>query len=294
MSHDGNRGEQTVCFSRIRGRGKAHIARLRAINPPMPDILITDDGAIRTLRINRPDKKNALTVAMYEALGSAIREANDLPAVRCLLLTGGDAFCAGNDINDFLAASQSGALAAPVTGFLDALVKNETPIVAAVAGPAVGIGSTMLLHCDYVVAANDATLSTPFVALGLTPEAGSTLIAPRLMGHPRAFEFLVMGHPLDANAARDAGLVNKVVAADRLDEAALAAARGIAALPPEGVKAARRLMRGPVHDLSARVDEEAALFRERLRSDEARAAFAAFLNRKKRDACFLSPLRGER
>jgi enoyl-CoA hydratase/carnithine racemase len=247
----------------------------------MPDILITDDGAIRTIRMIRPDKKNALTLAMYEAMSAAIAEANALPAINCLLLAGGDAFCAGNDINDFVKASMGGALAEPVLGFLDALVKNETPIVAAVAGPAVGIGTTMLMHCDYVVAATNATLSTPFVALGLVPEAASSLIAPRLMGHQRAFELLVMGHPLDAEAAREAGLVNKVVTLDRLEEAAHAAAREIAALPPGGVKAARRLMRRPVQELSARIDEEAELFKERLRSDEAKAAFAAFLNRKR-------------
>ena len=174
-----------------------------------------------------------------------------------------------------------GALAEPVLGFLHALVKNETPIVAAVAGPAVGIGTTMLMHCDHVVAASDAVLSTPFVALGLVPEAASSLIAPRLMGHRKAFELLVMGRPLDAEAARAAGLVNTVVPPNQLEDAALKAAHEIAALPPEGVKAARRLMRGATDDLSARVDEEAALFKERLRSDEAKAAFAAFLNRKR-------------
>ncbi len=187
----------------------------------MPDILITDDGPIRSIRMNRPDKKNALTLAMYEALSVAIHEANALAPIRCLLLTGGPAFCAGNDINDFVKASRSGALAEPVLGFLDALVKNETPIVAAVAGPAVGIGTTMLLHCDYVVAAADAMLSTPFVALGLVPEAASSLIAPRLMGHARAFELLVMGRPLSADAAREAGLVNKVVTPDALEQEAL-------------------------------------------------------------------------
>lgn len=247
----------------------------------MTDILVSDDGAIRTIRMNRPDKKNALTRAMYQLLGAAIQEANRMPDIRCLLLTGGEAFCAGNDLNDFVAASQDGVLAAPVTGFVDALVKNDKPIVAAVAGPAVGIGVTMLMHCDHVVAATNAVLSTPFVALGLTPEAGSTLIAPRLMGHARAFEFLVMGRPLEAQAARDAGLVNTVVAPETLEDAALQAAREIAALPPEAVKAARRLMRGPLAGLDARIDEETALFRERLRSDEAKAAFAAFLNRKR-------------
>lgn len=247
----------------------------------MPDILISDDGPIRTIRMNRPDKKNALTLAMYTLMSAAIQEANRMADIRCLLFAGGDAFCAGNDINDFVEATKGGALAAPVVGFLDALVKNEKPAVAAVAGPAVGIGATMLLHCDHVVAATDAVLSTPFAALGLIPEAGSTLIVPRLMGHARAFELLVMGHPLDAEAAREAGLVNKVVAPDQLEETARAVAREIAALPPEAVQATRRLMRGATAELSTRVDEEVALFKERLRSDEAKAAFAAFLNRKK-------------
>ena len=247
----------------------------------MPDIEITDDGAIRTIRMNRPDKKNALTLAMYRLMAAAIQEANRMPDIRCLLVTGGAAFCAGNDINDFIDAAKSGALAEPVTSFLDALVRNEKPIVAAVAGPAVGIGVTMLLHCDHVIAAGDAVLSTPFVALGLLPEAASTLLVPQRLGHARAFELLVMGRPLDADAARDAGLVNKVVAPDQLDAAALHAAREIAALPGEAVKAARRLMRGPVSELSVRVDEEVALFKERLGSEEAKAAFAAFLNRKR-------------
>ncbi len=246
----------------------------------MTDILISDDGPIRTVRLNRPDKKNALTLAMYEGLGRAIKEAG--PAIRCLLLTGGEAFCAGNDINDFVEASRSGELAPPVTGFLDVLVKNEVPIVAAIGGPAVGIGATMLLHCDHVVAASDATLSTPFVALGLIPEAASTLIVPRLMGQVRAFEFLVMGRPLDAEAAREAGLVNTVVPPEALQAEALKAAREIAALPPQGVNAARRLMRGSLAELTARADQEAAMFKERLKSDEAKAAFATFLNRKKK------------
>jgi len=247
----------------------------------MSDILVTDDRAIRTIRMNRPEKKNALTLAMYRLMATAIQEANRMRDIRCLLVTGGAAFCAGNDINDFVDAGKSGALAEPVTSFLDALVRNEKPIVAAVAGPAVGIGVTMLLHCDHVVASSDAMLSTPFVALGLLPEAASTLIIPRLMGHARAFELMVMGRPLDADAARGAGLVNKVVTPAALEGEAVHAAREIGALPPEAVKTARRLMRGPVSELSERIDEEVALFRERLGSDEAKAAFAAFLNRKR-------------
>jgi enoyl-CoA hydratase/carnithine racemase len=236
-------------------------------------ILVTDDGPVRIVRMNRPEKKNALTLPMYEAIGAAITEKRE--GMRCIVI-------AGNDIAEFLAAAQQGpALDRPTVRFLHVLARCETPLVAAVNGVAVGIGTTMLLHCDHVVAASDARLSTPFVALGLLPEAGSSLLAPRLMGHARAFELLVMGRPFSAEEAKAAGLVNKVVAPAELEAAALAAAREIAALPPEGVKIARRLMRGPVEETIKRIDEEVDLFGQRLSSPEAKAAFMAFLARKR-------------
>jgi enoyl-CoA hydratase/carnithine racemase len=139
----------------------------------------------------------------------------------------------------------------------------------------------MLLHCDHVVAGSGARLSTPFVSLGLVPEAASSLIAPRLMGHARAFALLVMGQPLFAAEAKEAGIVNVVTPSTEVDAAALAAARVIAALPPQGVLAARRLMRGSAEEIVARIDEEAAAFKQRLASPEAQAAFMAFLNRKR-------------
>jgi enoyl-CoA hydratase/carnithine racemase len=139
----------------------------------------------------------------------------------------------------------------------------------------------MLLHCDHVVAAADARFSTPFARLGILPEAASTLIAPRLMGHARAFSLLVMGRPFDAEAAQAAGIVNTVVPPSDVEAEALKAAQEIAALPPEAVMTARRLMRGTVDELIARIDEEAALFKERIASPEARAAFAAFFARKR-------------
>jgi len=248
----------------------------------MPDILVTDDGPVRTIRMNRPEKKNALTLAMYDAMAAAIEELARRLDIRCLLITGSDGvFCAGNDLGDFLQASKGGGLAPQALRFLHALARNETPMVAAVAGPAVGVGTTMLLHCDHVVAADTAVLSTPFIALGLTPEAASTLIAPRLMGHARAFSLLAMGEPLDAAAARIAGIVNAVVPAAELEAAARKAAQKIAALPPDALRAARRQMRGPPEEIVARIDAEAAEFRERLASPEAQAAFAAFLGRKK-------------
>ena len=248
----------------------------------MPDILITDDGPIRTVRMNRPEKKNALTGAMYVAMAAAIEEAGKRAETRCLMIAGAPgAFCAGNDINDFLAASQGGGLADNVVRFLYVLARCEKPLVAAVQGAAVGVGTTLILHCDHVVAASDAQLSTPFVALGLTPEAGSSLIAPRLMGHARAFSLLVMGEPLSAEAAKAVGIVNTVVPAAEVDAKALAAARAIAALPPQAVLAARRLMRGSPDEIVARIDAEIAVFKQRLASPEAMAAFAAFLSRKR-------------
>ena len=248
----------------------------------MPDILVSDDGQIRILRMNRPEKKNALTLAMYDAMAQAIEEAGQRADIRCLVIAGHDSgFCAGNDLNDFVAWAQSGALGAPILRFLHALARADKPLVAAVSGRAVGVGTTMLLHCDYVVASETALLSTPFVALGLVPEAASSLIAPRLMGHARAFALLVMGQPLDAAEAKEAGIVNAVVPAAELEAQALAAARAIAALPAEGVTIARRLMRGSPEEIAARIDAEADAFKARLASPEAHAAFAAFFNRKR-------------
>lgn len=246
----------------------------------MPDILITDDGPVRVIRMNRPEKKNALTLAMYDAMAEAIESV--AANTRCLIIAGHEsAFCAGNDLNDFVAMAQSGGLGEPILRFLYALARCEIPLVAAVNGTAVGVGTTMLLHCDHVIAGDKATLSTPFVALGLVPEAGSSLIAPRLMGHARAFSLLVMGKALNATEAKEVGIVAAVVPAADVDNQALAAARAIAALPAEGVKIARRLMRGSPEPVVARISEEAEAFKARLASPEAHAAFAAFLNRKR-------------
>ncbi len=248
----------------------------------MSDILVTDDGPIRTIRMNRPEKKNALTLAMYAAMAEAIEDANRNDAIRCLLIAGGpNAFCAGNDIGDFMAMAQSGALGQPILRFLHALARSDTPVVAAVNGNAVGVGTTMLLHCDHIVAGNGARLSTPFVALGLVPEAASSLIAPRLMGHARAFALLAMGQVLTAAEAKEAGIVNAVVDPAETDTRALIAARAIAALPPQGVLISRRLMRGSTDEIVARIDEEAEAFKLRLRSPDAQAAFTAFMTRKR-------------
>jgi enoyl-CoA hydratase/carnithine racemase len=244
-------------------------------------VVVTDAAGVRTIRMNRPEKKNALTQTMYAAMTAALREAGTNAAVRCVVLAGAPGtFCAGSDIGDFQKRAEGG-LESVTVDFLYALARNQKPLVAAVNGIAVGIGTTMLLHCDYVVAATGAVFSTPFTRLGLIPEAASSLLAPMRMGHPRAFAMLVMGRPLSTDDAKAAGIVNTVVDAAAVDEVALAAAREIAALPAAAVAVARQLMRGHLDAVVRQVDTEAMHFQERLQSDEARAAFAAFLARKK-------------
>jgi enoyl-CoA hydratase/carnithine racemase len=249
---------------------------------PHDSVAIADEGPVRVIRLNRPEKKNALTQPMYAAISRALREANDSTTIRCVLLTGGpDAFCAGADIGEFLESAQSGGMRPMTVEFLHALAENEKPLVAAVGGLAVGIGTTMLLHCDYVVAAASATFATPFTRLGLLPEAGSSLLGPRRMGHARAFALLVMGRPLTAASAKEAGLVNDVVDAALVEATAMTAARDIAALPAGAVAQSRALLRGELDEVVGRIDTELMAFRERLQSDEARAAFSAFLSRRK-------------
>ena len=244
---------------------------------------ITDKGGVRIVGINRPDKKNALTADMYDAMAAALTSAKLSSDIRCIMFAGGPgAFCAGNDLDEFRKAAELGeGLDDSVLRFLHALASSEKPLVAAVNGLAIGVGTTMLLHCDYVVASREARFVTPFVNLGLVPEAASSLLAPRLMGPRHAFAMLVMGEPLDAQAAMAAGLVNAITESADVDQHALEAAQKIAKLPPDAVLASRRLMRGSPEEIITRIDAEADFFRERLQSPEAQAAFAAFFARKK-------------
>lgn len=245
-------------------------------------VLKRREGAVLVLTLNRADKKNALTGDMYASLAAALAEANEDAAVAATLILGQPGiFCAGNDIKDFIGFAMGGALGAPVINFLKALVANDKPLVAAVDGGAIGIGTTMVLHCDYALASERAVFATPFVDLALVPEAGSSLIVPELMGHRLAFEMLVMGGRFDAKRAAECGLVNRVVLSEEIEKLALDAAKAIAAKPREAVALSRRLMRGDTGRLLARIDEEARLFAERLKSAEARAAFEAFLSRPK-------------
>jgi len=244
-------------------------------------IAVTDDGAVRIIRMNRPEKKNALTLAMYTEMTGALREADQSDAIHCIMFAGAPgAFCAGNDIGDFLKAAEGGRNLQAFE-FLKAIALGQKPMVAAVAGIAIGIGTTMLLHCDHVVASADAMLSTPFSRLGLIPEAASTLLAPRRMGYARAFALLIMGRPLSADEAKAAGLVNTVVDAAEVDAVALQAAQEIAALPQGALAVARRLMRGDRDAVLKQMEAESRHYADLLKSDEARAAFQAFLARKK-------------
>ncbi len=247
-------------------------------------ILVEEIDGVMTIRMNRPDKKNALTVEMYSALSGAIDNANANPTVGSITILGTPgSFCAGNDIADFLKMAEGGNVhASPVFDFLERIIIAEKPLVAGVDGLAIGVGTTMLLHCDYVIASDKSLFRTPFTDLGLVPEAGSSLIAPRLMGYQRAFELLVMGKPFNATQALETGIINQIVPAGRVETEALAAALEITSKPRESLKLSRNLVRGDRTDILARMREEALLFDERLKSDEAKAAFEAFLSKGKK------------
>ena len=246
----------------------------------MTDLVeISASNGVMEIVWNRPDKKNALSNLMYRAATAALARAVDDRSIRVVLLASeGDSFTSGNDLADFASAATGGE--APAAGaFIEAIIQFPKPLVAAVPGLAVGVGTTMLLHCDLVFVAQDAKLTTPFVNLALVPEAASSLIAPRLMGHARAFEMLVMGRPLSPEQAVAAGIASRVVAPEEIEAAGFAAAAEIAAKPREAVKLSRRLLKGSPDEILTRIDEEARLFAQRLRSAEAQKAFMAFLNK---------------
>ena len=242
-------------------------------------ILVTHDAGICELRFNRPEKRNAITTLMYEQLVRALSAAQSDQAVKSVLLSGaGASFCAGNDLQDFISGPTFSA-AHPAMQFLRTLTTFGKPLLAAVHGQTVGIGVTLLLHCDLIVAARGAQLSLPFVALGLVPEAGSSLLLPRLIGQQRAAELLFLGQPFDAATAHRLGLVNRVAEEGALLEEARALARAVAQQPPEAIAATRRLLRGDSGELLARIEEEARIFGAQLQSEEFRARVRAFLSR---------------
>jgi enoyl-CoA hydratase/carnithine racemase len=249
-------------------------------------IIVTDDEATRTITMRRPEKKNTLTQEMYLAMSDAIDSAQSNPAIRCFIITGrSGVFTAGNDIGDFLqAATTDRDVVRPRNSviFLQSLVNNRKPIVAAVDGIAIGIGTTMLFHCDYVVASTTAAFSSPFLQYGLVPEGATSLLVPRMVGHQRAFAMLIMGRSMSAADAREAGFVNVVVPPGHAVVEAQKVARDICSLPAEAVTISRKLLKLPTEDLVRRIDQDDHFFGERMRSSEAISAFQNFLSRKKR------------
>lgn len=250
-------------------------------------VLREASGGVLTLTLNRPDKKNALTRAMYQALADGIDQAEFDKDVRCVLIQAeGDMFTAGNDLSDFAAANAGDAQANEArrggNPLLAALARAKTPIVAAVNGRAVGVGVTMLLHCDLVFVSEDALLTTPFVNLALVPEAASSLTLPARIGHARAFSMFVLGEAVDAKKAVDWGIANAAVPLGQLRARARAAADAVAARPPAAVAITKALMRDPAA-IAARMDEEGRHFAAQLKSPEAAEAFAAFREKRAPD-----------
>lgn len=248
--------------------------------------MLTDlAGGVLTLTLNRPEKKNALTRGMYQSLADALERADRDPAIRCVLLrANGDMFTAGNDILDFTAAAAANdgtldALVASGNPLLNALGRARIPLVAAVQGRAVGVGVTLLLHCDMVFVAEDALLTTPFVNLALAPEAASSLLLPARIGHVRAFSMLVLGEAIDGRKAEAWGIANAAVPAGELQVRARTAADAIAARARDSVAITKALMRD--HDaIAARMAEENRHFAAQLKSAEAQEAFAAFAQKR--------------
>jgi len=245
-------------------------------------VRISTEGGVMEIAWNRPDKKNALSNDMYAAATTALLQASVDPAVRVVLLTGeGDAFTSGNDLADF-AAVAVGKGEAKAHAFIEAIAEFRKPMVAAVPGLAVGVGTTMLLHCDLVFVAETAKLTTPFVNLALTPEAASSILLPLRIGHQRAFAMFALGEALTGVQAAQCGLANAALPAGEVLAAARKAAAEITKRPPGAVLATKQLMRDGLHIMS-RIHEESAIFGERLKSAEAMEAFTAFREKRAPD-----------
>jgi enoyl-CoA hydratase/carnithine racemase len=244
----------------------------------MSDIEIAREGAVLSAAFARPEKKNAITGAMYEALIEAFEAAERDASVGAFVLSGkGGVFTAGNDIGDFLGFAERGPGDFPAWRFVSKVASFEKPLVAAVDGLAIGVGTTLLFHCDLVYATREARFQMPFVDLGLVPEAGASLLAPQRFGRAKAAEFLLLGEPFGAEEALRLGLVNAVLPQAELLGHALAKAAALAAKPRAALLATRRLLRGDPEALKVRMAEESHAFAAALKSPEARAAFQAFL-----------------
>ena len=247
-------------------------------------VLIERVGGVLTLTLNRPEKKNSLTPQMYLALGQAIDAANDDREVRVILIqANGDMFTAGNDLAEFAAINAGEAVGRPsAEPFLQALARAKKPLVAAVQGRAVGVGLTMLLHCDLVFVAEDALLSSPFVNLALVPEAASSLLLPARIGHVRAFSMFTLGEAIDGRTAAAWGIANAALPASEVQAKARVAAEQLAKRPSASVAITKALMRDPAV-VAQRIDDEFVHFGAQLKSPEAKEAFAAFMEKRPAD-----------
>jgi enoyl-CoA hydratase/carnithine racemase len=241
-------------------------------------------NGVATIEIARPEKKNAITVDMYAALAAALTAASADPSVRAVLITGQPGiFTSGNDLDDFMQRPAQ-TMDSPGFHFMRALIGCEKPVVAAVTGAAIGIGTTMLLHCDLIYVSDEARLAMPFTSLGLVPEFASSLIVPQLLGHAKAAEKLLLGDPFSPQDAVDLGLANAVLPAGEVVAHARRMAERFNALPPGAVRDTKKLMkRAGADKLMETIGVEAAVFGERLSSPEAREAFSAFFQKRKPD-----------
>ena len=251
----------------------------------MSQIETERNGAVMQIAINRPEKKNALTADMYTALAEAIEQAEADAAVRVLLLYGkGDAFTAGNDLQDFMQKPWKGQERPPAVRFIHAVAKAEKPVVAAVHGLVVGVGTTILLHCDLVYAAEDARFLMPFVDLGIVPEAASTVLLPALIGRQRASELFMLGAPLTAKRAYEIGIVNAVTSLDQLMPTVLTVTQSLAAKPRAALRATKELIQRACRaEVERALREEVEVIAERLESPETWEALSAFLEKRKPD-----------
>jgi enoyl-CoA hydratase/carnithine racemase len=248
------------------------------------DVIVSRADGVQTIALCRPQKKNALTPEMNAAMADALTAGEADRAVRVHLIKGsGDSFCAGNDIGDFVNQSQGKADGASVSRMISTLPLLEKPLIAAVNGIAVGVGATMLLHCDLVYASPNATFSFPFLNLGLVPEAGSSLLLPAMLGRHRAAALFMLGERMSADEALKIGFVNEIVPLESLVAHAQGKAKELAAKPPGAVKLVKKLLRGEVQPTINRMTEEGAYFRAQLQSAEAREAFSAFLEKRAPD-----------
>jgi enoyl-CoA hydratase/carnithine racemase len=247
------------------------------------EILVHDDRGVRTVTLNRLERKNSITAAMYGAMADALAQA-EADATRVVVFQGHETvFSAGNDIGDFLNQPPAGS-GSNVFRFLRGIANFPKPLVAAVCGPAVGVGTTLLFHCDLVYAGDNAAFSMPFVNLGLVPEAASSLLVPQMLGYHRAAEALLLGEPFMAEAALEVGLVNRVLPPTETNAYAQSVARKLAAKPLSSLVETKKLMKqGQQRQVLAQMDEEGALFTRMLGEAAAKEAFGAFMEKRKPD-----------